>query len=155
MPPGSVSRRFTLRTLDEICDISLALAESFPNPEKVRIGIHELLINAIEHGNLGLGFEAKTALLREGKWEEEIERRLALPEYANRKVDVELSSDKNNCCLTIADEGKGFAWKNYFALLSRGERPNGRGLLLAYACGFDRFTFNALGNKVTCESKYL
>jgi len=33
------------------------------------------LINAVEHGNLQIGYELKTQLVAEGRWREEIERR--------------------------------------------------------------------------------
>lgn len=36
------------------------LANFFPNPGQVILGISELLINAIEHGNLGITYGEKT-----------------------------------------------------------------------------------------------
>jgi hypothetical protein len=147
------SRRFKIKTLDEVPGVSRVLAESFPFPEKFRIGIHELLINAIEHGNLGIGFEEKTALLREEKWEEETRRRMALPEYRDRDVDIRLFKNGAFCCLSIADRGNGFLWREYLRGITSSARPNGRGLLMVLSCGFDRFAFNASGNRVACATR--
>jgi anti-sigma regulatory factor (Ser/Thr protein kinase) len=144
---------FKLKTPDEVRDISYALSRSFPTPEKFRLGIYELLVNAIEHGNLGLGFETKTALLRDGGWEEEIERRLALPDYRDRKVDIAFARTNRYCRLSIADQGKGFFWRKHLDRISCGRRPNGRGLLIAFNSGFDGIAFNRLGNRVTCVAR--
>jgi len=150
----TTTKRLKLRTLEEVSDVAHVLAQAFPDPARFRIGIHELLINAIEHGNLDLGHETKTALLQRGEWEREIHRRLALPEFSLREVEIRLSENDRLCCLTIEDEGKGFPWQKHFEHIANGQKPNGRGLLIASNCGFDRFVFNLPGNRVTCAARY-
>jgi anti-sigma regulatory factor (Ser/Thr protein kinase) len=117
-------------------------------------GIYELLLNAIEHGNLDIGYDLKATLIHNGQWMQEIERRLAQPEYAKREVDIRLIRDKHICCLTISDMGKGFPWQKYVRTLSCGRRPNGRGLWIAFNSNFDHITFSPTGNAVTCVAKY-
>ena len=56
-----------------------------PDPEAVIIGLTELLVNAVEHGNLGITYEDKTALNAAGTWDTEVRRRLALPENASNE----------------------------------------------------------------------
>jgi hypothetical protein len=52
------------------------------------VGICELLLNAVEHSNLGITYEEKTRLDEPGTWEAEVHRRLRLPEYANTQAHV-------------------------------------------------------------------
>jgi two-component system cell cycle response regulator len=138
-----------VQDLDHVYVIAQTLAHYFPNPEQYVTAIHELLLNAVEHGNLGIGYEKKTELLRTGKWVDEVEHRLALPENIGKEVDIRLSYDGFEYTLTIADEGQGFAWEDY-VLRPIDTRPNGRGLWIAFHSRFDRIAFNRRGNQVTC-----
>src|SRR5262249_26321766 len=70
---------FEIQTLQEAEKLSSMLATHCPNPEKVAPGIWELLSNAVEHGNLEIGLEEKTAHLERGSFAEEVDRRLSLP----------------------------------------------------------------------------
>ena len=153
MESSAVTLNFKLRTHEEALPLSERLAAAFHAPDQFQVGIYELLLNAIEHGNLGLGFETKAELLRQGLWEKEIRRRMALPEYADRHVSVRLTCDSLMCKLTIADQGRGFPWQHYVRQLSGSRRPNGRGLLIAFSCAFDQIIFNETGNEVTCVAK--
>lgn len=145
--------RCTLKEPDAIAVLSQTLARYFPESEHCATGIYELLLNAVEHGNLGIGFEVKTELVRRGTWEEEIRRRLSLPEYAGRQVAVRVTQEGDECRLTIADEGSGFPWKTYLNRKPDLKRPNGRGLHIAFNSEFDRVTFNSTGNEVTCVAR--
>ena len=145
---------YTLKDLDGIYILSQVLAHYFPVPEQYVTGIYELLLNAMEHGNLGIGFQTKTELLRQGKWKEEVARRLALPEYANKEIEIKISYDEQECRLVIADHGNGFNWKEYMEHPAEGRLPNGRGLWIALNANFDSITFNAIGNQVICIAQY-
>ena len=146
-------RHFKINSFGEVMDMSDELAKAFPLPDQAKIGIYELLLNALEHGNLELGYERKTELLRLGKWEEEIQSRLLLPQYRERYVDIKLITNDNSCSLSIKDQGKGFRWKHYITSMASGIKPNGRGLLIAFNCNFDHIKFNDIGNEVTCVAK--
>ena len=74
---------FVLRTADQAECLGAGLASACA-ADKCG-GLLELFVNAIEHGNLGIGYEEKTRLLGEGILSEEIERRLELPENADKK----------------------------------------------------------------------
>jgi hypothetical protein len=43
-------------------NISCFVANCFPDPEAVLPGVAELIVNAVEHGNLSISYEEKTAL---------------------------------------------------------------------------------------------
>jgi anti-sigma regulatory factor (Ser/Thr protein kinase) len=139
-----------LKDIDATHELSRFLAHYFPKSDQCVTGIHELLINAIEHGNLGIGFETKSDLMRRGKWKDEIKRRLIAPEYACKEIEIKLTHTPEECRLTIRDQGDGFAWQDFVGRTIDARRPNGRGLLIAYNCKFDRVIYNARGNEVTC-----
>lgn len=143
-----------LKDLDGIYNLSQALAQYFPKPDQFVTGIYELLLNAVEHGNLGIGFEAKTKLIRQGKWKEEVIRRLALPENAGKEVEIKLTYNDAECSLTIIDQGNGFHWKEFVGRTAGNKSPNGRGLWIAFNSKFDRIIFNSAGNEVTCIAEY-
>lgn len=141
----------TMQDLEGIYPLALALAHHLPQPDAVVIGIHELLMNAVEHGNLGVGFETKTELLRQGTWHSEMERRLAMAEYAGRAVEVELTKEFEQTILTISDAGSGFRWREFIAREQCFDRPNGRGLWVAFKSPFESIAFNDAGNTVICR----
>ena len=51
---------FRLRTMSEATLLSEFIANNCPNPRLVLVGISEMIVNAIEHGNLGITFDEKS-----------------------------------------------------------------------------------------------
>lgn len=143
-----------LADLDSIYQLSVTLAQYFPASDQFVTGIYELLLNAVEHGNLGIGYEQKADLIRQGTWHEEVSRRLSMPEYANKEVEVRISKNNKECRLTISDQGEGFAWRHHIGRLASARQPNGRGLWIVFNSKFDRVIYNPAGNEVTCIVEY-
>ncbi|HKP59635.1 MAG TPA: response regulator [Polyangiales bacterium] len=140
---------FTLRTLDEVAELSNLLAALCPEPGSANFGLRELLVNAVEHGNLGISYREKSRLKREGNWQAEVHRRSALPEYRDRRVHVTFSRDERGLWFDISDEGNGFVWKPYLELdAARAFDPNGRGIALARSLSFTRLEYQGPGNRV-------
>ena len=75
---------FPFRTLEDVTGLSQLVAGLCPDAEVVQIALSELMLNAIEHGNLGLGFARKGELMNGGVWRNEVERLLDLPEQLDR-----------------------------------------------------------------------
>lgn len=141
--------RFTCRTLKEVEVLSHLLSCSFPEPKRALIGITELLINAVEHGNLGLTYDEKTQLVKAGRWRETVESRQLLPEHLHKKVDVVIQHKEDGIYLQITDEGKGFEWWRYLEIdPARASHPNGRGIALANKISFDQLQFTQDGSRV-------
>lgn len=139
-----------LRTLEEAENLASFLANGFPDPERVVNGLGQLLINAVEHGNLGITYEEKTDLVGLRGWREEIEKRLALPEYQDKRVRVEFRRAGDEVSATISDQGFGFDWRQYLDLdPARAMDNHGRGIAQANMHAFDRLEFNDAGNRVT------
>jgi Histidine kinase-like ATPase domain len=144
---------FTFRTLEEAWDISLLAGACFPDPEAAAFGLGELMMNAVEHGNLGLTYAEKGQLMSGGGWQAEIARRLELPANRDKTAVLELEATETEIRVVIRDEGQGFDWKAYLDLSStRMTDPNGRGIALARLRAFPDLVFNAAGNEVTCRA---
>lgn len=144
-----VNGTFQVRTLGDIHLLAQNLAYVFPNPDRVITGLLELLVNAVEHGNLGITYEEKKRLVLDGDLHAELKRRLFDPVLSQRQVTVELARLPHQLQLTIRDEGEGFNWNDYLEFSS--ERifdPNGRGIAIARMLSFDRLEYQGNGNTV-------
>jgi len=145
---------FQLRTLNEARTLANALSNYYPQPQRVFLGISELLINAVEHGNLGISYQEKSQLLQEGRWEDEIERLLSLPEFAEKKVRVQLEHVSHEIRLTISDCGAGFDSLEYMEMSpERAFDPNGRGIALSKMTSFDTLEYKGKGNQLLAVVK--
>jgi CheY-like chemotaxis protein/anti-sigma regulatory factor (Ser/Thr protein kinase) len=146
---------FSLHSLEEAAALAAFLAQACPAPELAVLGISELLINAIEHGNLAISYEEKSALRREDRWNEEIVRRQALPENRKKRVLVSISRTQDQVSLRIRDEGAGFDWERYLEFdPERAFDPNGRGIALARMSSFSTLEYEGCGNIVVATIKY-
>ena len=141
--------RFRIRDLNECNLVASQVAHLCPEPYRVVTGISELLINALEHGNLGIGYDEKNRLVRNGMWRVEIERRLASDEYCGRYIELEFSVFPERVQIRIRDQGKGFDWGPYMNLEpSRAFDPHGRGIAVARLSSFDGLEYVGKGNEV-------
>lgn len=146
--------RFHFRTLDEARTLAALVASAYDEPDKVGIGIYELLLNAVEHGNLGITYEEKSRLLAAGSWKAEIAHRLAMPEYAARHVTVEFDREPGSILLIIKDQGAGFDWRPYLDFTpERAFDAHGRGIAIAHKTCFTRLEYRGNGNEVTAVSE--
>ena len=145
------SGQFSIRTMEEAYALAIFLAQACEDSEKVAFGLNEILCNAVEHGNLGIGFDEKSRLQAENSWEEEIERRLALPEHRSKKVTVQVERGQDTLAVTITDEGAGFDWHHYEVLRpEKGFESHGRGIAMAKALSFQNMEYQGRGNRVRC-----
>lgn len=146
--------RFYCRTLDEAHLLAQGLAKLFPDPMRVSLGLKELLINAVEHGNLAISYEEKTRLLFDGVWLEEITKRLSEPRYKERYVTVRFKRTPTDMTVKISDEGDGFNWQNYLEFSpDRAFDPHGRGIAMANMTSFDSLAYKGNGNTVVASVK--
>lgn len=140
--------KFKYRTLDEAEALAAFMARCFPDPERVLSGLAELLVNAVEHGNLEIGYDAKTELLDSGLWHTEILRRQELPEYKDRIIEASIARRDDGIYAVVTDQGNGFDWAKYMTIdPSRAGDNHGRGIAQAKAVSFDKLTYNAKGNQ--------
>lgn len=142
---------FEVKTIEDAKYLATFLANFFPDPERVVFGISELLVNGVEHGNLGIGYDEKTRLNNEGRWLEEVTRRLELPEYRDKKIQVSYVRNDDVITLRIKDDGNGFNWMEYLEISpDRAMDNHGRGIAISKMMSFDSLEYNDRGNEVTC-----
>lgn len=142
------SAKFSFRTLEEAENLACFIANCFPEPEHVVTGLAELMINAIEHGNLRIGEQEKQDLLRSGSWQAEIEKRLADPAYAHLHAEIALTRRDGGIYVVITDQGDGFEWQNYIKIApERASQACGRGIAHAATICFDTLRYDQIGNK--------
>lgn len=94
---------FVFQEPGEARDIAAVLANTCRDPQKVVLGLTELMLNAVEHGNLGITYEEKTELIRSDTLAQEIERRLGLVEYMGRQASVAFERGSGELRFTIRD----------------------------------------------------
>jgi DNA-binding response OmpR family regulator len=141
--------RFVLRTLDEAEAIAGLLALGAREAENVAMGLAELLVNGIEHGNLGIDFATKARLKSQDCWMEEVLRRQELEENRHKLVTVHLRREANECVVLIADQGEGFDWTEFLDISpDRAFAPNGRGIAVSRQVAFSALSYLGKGNQV-------
>ena len=141
--------RFVLRTLAEAKNVAALLAKLCHDPERRGLGFLEILLNAIEHGNLGITYEEKGRLLAEGMWEAEVNHRLALPEYRQKMVEILFEEGEKGVRFLIKDQGRGFDWQKYVVFDPRRvTHTHGRGIAMAKYVSFDHLEYRGKGNEV-------
>ena len=146
--------RFELQTLLDARNLAELLAYAFPDPLRTQLGLTELLVNGVEHGNLDISYAEKSSLLKAGRLEAEMARRLALPENFRKRVRVSMERSATELEMTIADEGKGFDWHHYLSLDGvRSDESHGRGIAMSKRLSFDRLEYRAPGNQVVVSTR--
>lgn len=140
---------FRFKSLSQGKMLIQILAQVCPNPEKAVLGLSELLINAVEHGNLAIDYALKTKLMAEDRWQQEVDQRLNSETYRDRFVQVEFERDFEQLRFTVTDQGEGFNWKPYLCMdPARGSDNHGRGIAMAGLISFDKIEYLGKGNKV-------
>lgn len=140
---------FLVRTLEEAQALSALIALGADDPDSVVLGLSELLVNGIEHGNLGIDFQTKTRLKSEDCWLEEVIKRLEWPENVGKRVRLHLRNAAGEISVRIEDEGAGFEWQRFLELSpERAFAPNGRGIAITRMMAFKSMEYLGRGNVV-------
>lgn len=117
-----------------------------------RIALREMIINAIEHGNLDISYNEKTRAIMDDSYFELIARRREDPRFRDRRVRIDYSIDATRALFTITDEGKGFdharVIRSNSRTANRRMHAHGRGISMARNI-FDSVKYNKKGNRVT------
>jgi hypothetical protein len=140
--------QFIFRTLDEARSLSTMLALACPEPDLVVVGLQELMINAVEHGNLEISAEEKQSLLMRGAWRDEIEKRLMEADFIDRVVIVTFQRSERIISITIQDEGLGFDHEAHAKSDVPSDGYRGRGIAMARDLSFSSVTYMGAGNIV-------
>jgi len=116
----------------------------------MKIGLQEILINAIEHGNLEITYEEKQRLLGTGEYNRALKEKAHLPENISKCVDIKVFSTPEYLKIMVEDMGTGFDLSS----IPDPQNPenflneHGKGIMMTLNA-FDEVTYNDKGNKVT------
>lgn len=142
------------KLVPQYADVLLSeVGERLDNTQKlsVRLGLVELIMNAVEHGNLGIAQQEKADALSANRLTELFEQRLLDPDCFRRVVTVHCNYVGDYCEWLICDEGGGFdfnAVPDPLAAMESGEFAfNGRGIFLS-RFQFDEMEYLGCGNQV-------
>lgn len=118
----------------------------------LRLGLREIIVNAIEHGNLEITYEDKTNALIFETYRELLHERRLSRQNKNKKVSISYSFHEDRVRYIIKDCGSGFDFKKMMQQdgdsINRQLLQHGRGILIAKTV-FDEILYNETGNEVT------
>ncbi|MCK4761594.1 MAG: SpoIIE family protein phosphatase [Candidatus Aminicenantes bacterium] len=112
-------------------------------------GLQELLINAVEHGNLNISYTEKQELLEKGDYNRCLREKACQPEFHDKHVIIRVFSTPDYLRIEIEDKGQGFDLSS----IPDPENPenflkeHGKGILMAMHA-FDQVQYNEIGNCV-------
>lgn len=117
--------------------------------ESVTLALTEAMINAIEHGNLEVGYEQKSEALKQNRYQQLLDEKMSNPKFASRTVTLEGKITPRKAWFQVTDQGSGYDW---------GDLPNpsdpenlmrehGRGLSIIMLF-MSEVGFNERGNSV-------
>jgi len=117
----------------------------------VRMAVQEIMINAIEHGNLGITSEEKSDIMINSNYSDFIILKQKDAKNKEKKVLIEYVFDKEKIEFYIEDEGDGFDYNVYLndngTIAREQEGVNGRGISMAIQV-FDSIEYIGVGNAV-------
>lgn len=142
--------RYQFRSPGEARQLAAMCSRLHVGNVAVGIGLAELMLNAIEHGNLAITYAEKSELLAADRWQEEVARRLVEQKFCDRHAELEFTREGDHVRFTIRDEGAGFDWRTYLEMdPARAFDSHGRGIALARQLAFASLEYQGTGNVVT------
>ncbi|MFQ3579154.1 MAG: response regulator [Bacteroidales bacterium] len=115
----------------------------------IKLGLNELIINAVEHGNLEISYTDKSSALLNNSLETLYESRMNNLSLAQRTVEIKYSLSKEYCEWIITDQGKGFSPSAIPSPLTEDGimKLHGRGIFIS-KYHFDEMEYLGCGNQV-------
>ena len=115
----------------------------------LQLTMNELLMNAVEHGNLNISYKEKTDWLANGgDIMALIAKRAAEEPYRGRKIHISYAIRKQASAFRIEDDGDGFDWRKMMNRSAENSESHGRGIKLSMDC-VKKIMYNEKGNQVT------
>ena len=124
----------------------------------IRIALREILINAIEHGNLDISYAEKTKSLMEDKYFQLVAERREKARNKDKLVYIEYQISSQRAEFKITDQGSGFNYEKILSTnlnnLNTSGEQHGRGIAMTKEI-FTSVKFNKKGNSVLLTKEYL
>lgn len=112
--------------------------------------LYEVAINAIEHGNLGISYEAKKEWIEKNIYHEKLSELLKTEKAKNTFVEIKLNIENDCITLIVEDKGQGFNPNMEMEKIKKESltRNSGRGMMMMKSY-FDEIKYNKTGNAIT------
>ncbi|MCU0847029.1 MAG: PAS domain S-box protein [Spirochaetes bacterium] len=143
-----------LTLADEISyKLTRNLQKHFPKGkvDLLRLGLREMIVNAIEHGNLGITYDEKTNALENNTYHSLLRERQYGTESSAKKVWIGYELTGKMVKYTVRDCGGGFNYKDILEADSNDINnimsQHGRGIIITRSI-FDELKYNKEGNEV-------
>lgn len=125
--------------------------ELFKEEERldIKLGLSELVLNAVEHGNMAITYEEKSKAVQEGTLQDLYQDRALSSEIMEREVTIKYIQNKEHAEWIITDEGDGFDPNSIPNPISEDGimRLHGRGIFIC-KFQFDEMEYIGKGNIV-------
>ena len=145
---------FSFHTISEAQKLAQTLSFTCQESTKVAMGLTEILVNAVEHGNLELSYQDKTLHQANNTWQKELQKRQKLPKYKDKFVSVKVRRIDCMIEFTVMDQGKGFDFTKFMTIdPEKIDQSHGRGISIARLISFDQLEYESPGNKVIMSAK--
>lgn len=117
---------------------------------KISMSLNEMITNAIEHGNCGIGYKRKTEILNKHmNIREHIEEIANLPENIHKRVKIKYQISNDKAVFIISDDGDGFNFRE-MPNPTKGDNMllvHGRGIMIARNFS-SKLEYSKKGNKL-------
>ena len=144
---------------NDIRNLPYILNQALCNARKVckdtdilKTALGEILINAIEHGNLGISREEKALAVAGDRYEDLLKERACDPRYALRTVTLKVHMTRSELRYTVTDQGEGFDCRAGFENEPHTWMGSALGLFIARSF-FTTVTYQGKGNRVVLVYK--
>ena len=132
--------------------LSADVKKYIPNNEKdlFAAALYEVIMNAIEHGNLNILYETKKNWLKKNIYNKKLKELLKTEKAKTTQVQITLQIDDNSIIITVKDQGVGFNPRQEAKKINNDgfARESGRGIMMIKSY-FDDVKFNKKGNVIT------
>jgi anti-sigma regulatory factor (Ser/Thr protein kinase) len=147
--------------IEKLTEMMQADGIPFSDAATVEYALTEIMMNALEHGNLGIGYKDKQVLIARGTYDDFIMEKIAEnASNANKKIHVGYAVENHRISgrrilyLSVEDEGMGFSPANIFKYHSFDgnlchvdkQSYNGRGIFISDTI-MDGLYYNEKGNQ--------
>lgn len=136
-------------------NLSNDVKKYIPNSEidLFNAALYEVIMNAIEHGNLNILYETKKEWLKKNIYHKKLKELLKTEKAKNTNVEIKLElpeEKEDKIIIMVKDQGLGFKPKQEAKKINNDgfARENGRGIMMIKSY-FDEVKFNKKGNAIT------
>jgi len=145
-------------TVDEVCKRltrNLIRYTTALTRNQILLGLREIVLNAMEHGNLEIGFQKKTEALENRNYMLLLNNQQKDPQFRRRKIHIEYSLEPEKVEYIVRDEGKGFD-HHFFEKQQHQKKGSlalhGRGIMMTKNI-FDTVVYSKKGSEVRLMKK--